>query len=104
MECVELAPAFEPRHTSESGSKLHALHTLRETRPTLSSVCAICSASAENLRKKTTISDIVIQRAGPRSRKYGGALRTDAPSPPLLLRHYKNFIFLIDPRGPVMAR
>src|SRR5436309_15251500 len=33
MECVELAPAFEPRHTSDSGSKLHALHTLRETRP-----------------------------------------------------------------------
>src|SRR5438094_1273588 len=29
MECVELAPAFEPRHTSDSGSKLHALHTLR---------------------------------------------------------------------------
>ena len=28
------------------------------------------------------------QRAGPRSRKYGGALRTDAPYPPLLLRHY----------------
>src|SRR5438552_11775227 len=36
MECVELAPAFEPRHTSDSGSKLHALHTLRETRPPLS--------------------------------------------------------------------
>src|SRR5205809_3992794 len=33
MECVELAPAVEPRHTSDSGSKLHALHTLRETRP-----------------------------------------------------------------------
>src|SRR5882724_10828959 len=44
--------------------------------------------SPGNLRKKTTISDIVIQRAGPRSRKYGGALRTDAPYPPLLLRHY----------------
>ena len=29
MECVELAPAFEPRYTSDSGSKLHALHTLR---------------------------------------------------------------------------
>src|SRR6266568_5600891 len=29
MECVELAPAFDPRHTSDSGSKLHALHTLR---------------------------------------------------------------------------
>src|SRR5207245_1827640 len=29
MECVELAPAFEPRDTSDSGSKLHALHTLR---------------------------------------------------------------------------
>src|SRR5439155_10720113 len=25
------------------------------------------------------------QRAGPRARKYGGALRTDAPYPPLLL-------------------
>src|SRR6266571_3976960 len=52
MECVELAPAFEPRHTSDSGSKLHALHTLRETRPPLSSVCAICSVSPENLGKK----------------------------------------------------
>src|SRR5207247_5586819 len=29
MECVELAPAFEPRYTSDTGSKLHALHTLR---------------------------------------------------------------------------
>src|SRR5947207_4460270 len=33
VQCVELAPAFEPRHTSDSGSKLHALHTLGETRP-----------------------------------------------------------------------
>src|SRR6266581_9785298 len=59
MECVELAPAFEPRHTSDSGSKLHALHTLRETRPPLSSVCAICSVSPENLRKKTRFSPIL---------------------------------------------
>src|SRR5437667_2803215 len=59
MECVELAPAFEPRHTSDSGSKLHALHTLRETRPSLSSVCAICSVSPENLRKKTRFSPIL---------------------------------------------
>src|SRR5439155_26357383 len=41
MECAELAPAFEPRHTSDSRSKLHALHTLRETRPPSSSVRAI---------------------------------------------------------------
>src|SRR5437773_3952267 len=81
MECVELAPAFEPRHTSDSGSKLHALHTLRETRPPLSSVCAICSVSPENLRKKTTISDIVIQRAAVHPRPQPGALRTDAPYP-----------------------
>src|SRR5439155_22455748 len=79
MECVELAPAFEPRHTSDSGSKLHALHTLRETRPPLSSVCAICSVSPKNLRKKNKIFAYIIQRAGPRSRKHGGALRTDAP-------------------------
>src|SRR5438552_19176812 len=59
MECVELAPAFEPRHTSDSGSKLHALHTLRETRPPLSSVRAICSVSPENLRKKTRFSPIL---------------------------------------------
>src|SRR5207247_4162991 len=59
MECVELAPAFEPRHTSDSGSKLHALHTLRETRPPLSSVYAICSVSPENLRKKTRFSPIL---------------------------------------------
>src|SRR5947199_6288896 len=59
MECVELAPAFEPRHTSDSGSKLHALHTLRETRPPLSSVCAICSVSPENLRKKTRFAPIL---------------------------------------------
>src|SRR6266571_364695 len=59
MECVELAPAFEPRHTSDSGSKLHALHTLRETRRPLSSVCAICPVSPENLRKKTSFSPIL---------------------------------------------
>src|SRR5437773_2915720 len=29
MECVELAPAFDPPGAYESGSKLHALHTLR---------------------------------------------------------------------------
>src|SRR5438874_13449573 len=65
MECVELAPAFEPRHTSDSGSKLHALHTLRETRPPLSSVCAICSVSPENLRKKTRFSPILSSAAQP---------------------------------------
>src|SRR5438128_1465811 len=59
MECVELAPALEPRHTSDSGSKLHALHTLRETRRPLSSVCAICSVSPGNLRKKTRFSHIL---------------------------------------------
>src|SRR5438128_9387810 len=64
MECVELAPAFEPRHTSDSGSKLHALHTLRETRPPLSSVCAICSVSPENLRKKTSFSPILFSAPG----------------------------------------
>src|SRR5437667_2862719 len=64
MECVELAPAFEPRHTSDSGSKLHALHTLRETRPPLSSVCAICSVSPENLRKKTRFSPILFSAPG----------------------------------------
>src|SRR5437773_4322634 len=64
MECVELAPAFEPRHTSDSGSKLHALHTLRETRPPLSSVCAICSVSPENLRKKTRFSPILSSAPG----------------------------------------
>src|SRR6266581_4346476 len=62
MECVELAPAFEPRHTTDSGSKLHALHTLRETRPPLSSVCAICSVSPENLRKKTRFSPILFSK------------------------------------------
>src|SRR5437667_12296126 len=64
MECVELAPAFEPRHTSDSGSKLHALHTLRETRPPLSSVCAICSVSPENLPKKTRFSPILFSAPG----------------------------------------
>src|SRR5438034_278898 len=64
MECLELAPAFEPRHTSDSGSKLHALHTLRETRPPLSSVCAICSVSPENLRKKTRFSPILFSAPG----------------------------------------
>src|SRR5436309_5398467 len=64
MECVELAPAFEPRHTSDSGSKLHALHTLRETRPPLSSVRAICSVSPENLRKKTRFSPILFSAPG----------------------------------------
>src|SRR5438094_9157787 len=81
MECVELAPAFEPRHTSDSGSKLHALHTLRETRPPLSSVCASCSASPENLRKKNKIFAYIIQRAAVHSRPQPGALRTDAPYP-----------------------
>src|SRR5437867_5231741 len=64
MECVELAPAFEPRHTSDSGSKLHALHTLRETRPPVSSVCAICSVSPGNLRKKTRFSPILFSAPG----------------------------------------
>src|SRR6266581_1617432 len=100
MECVELAPAFEPRHTSDSGSKLHALHTLRETRPPLSSVCAICSVSPENLRKKTRFSPILfIQRAGLRSGQCGGALRTDAPYPPLLLTHYRFKRFLLAVTG-----
>src|SRR5438093_5478524 len=58
----KLAPAFEPRHTSDSGSKLHALHTLRETRPPLSSVCAICSVSPGNLRKKTSFSPILFSK------------------------------------------
>src|SRR6266568_3631926 len=64
MECVELAPAFAPRHTSGSGIKLHGLHTLRETRPPLSSVCAICSVSPENLRKKTRFSPILFSAPG----------------------------------------
>src|SRR5438552_6042270 len=68
MECVELAPAFEPRHTSDSGSKLHALHTLRETRAPLSSVCAICSVSPENLRKKARFSPILFSTAPLRQR------------------------------------
>src|SRR5204863_4281421 len=71
MECVELAPAFEPRHTSDSGSKLHALHTLRETRPPLSSVCAICSVSPENLRKKTRFSPILFSAPEPEGRESG---------------------------------
>src|SRR6266571_3812109 len=80
MECVELAPAFEPRHTSDSGSKLHALHTLRETRPPLSSVCAICSVSPGNLRKKTRFSHILYYSARRRMPQIkAGALRTDAP-------------------------
>ncbi len=32
MECMELAPAFEPPTTNESASKLDALQTLREVR------------------------------------------------------------------------
>src|SRR5438046_1315316 len=35
MECVELAPAFDPPGAYESGSKLHALHTLRAAGPRL---------------------------------------------------------------------
>src|SRR5947199_7228850 len=81
MECVELAPAFEPRHTSDSGSKLHALHTLRETRPPLSSVCAICSVSPENLRKKTRFSPILFSAPA-----YAPATRRpeDSPRPALM--------------------
>src|SRR5438034_7705084 len=78
MECVELAPAFEPRHTSDSGSKLHALHTLRETRPPLSSVCAICSVSPKICAKKQDFRLYYsARRRTPRPQP--GALRTDAP-------------------------
>src|SRR5207249_4264770 len=93
MECVELAPAFEPRHTSDSGSKLHALHTLRETRPPLSSVCAIWSVSPENLRKKTRFSPILFS-APPHGQIEPGALRTDAPYPPSLIA-YARFYYLL---------
>src|SRR3989475_7400930 len=88
MECVELAPAFEPRHTSDSGSKPHALHTLRETRPPLSSVCAICSVSPESLRKKTRFSPILFSPPGHDLENTAAAPRTHAPYPPLLLRRY----------------
>src|SRR6266571_9174196 len=40
------------------------------------------------------------QRAGPRSRKYGGALRTDAPYPTLLLRHYSCLQILVATGNP----
>src|SRR5437867_2741005 len=59
MECVELAPAFEPPHTSDSGSKLHALHTLRETDRRCSPPMQFASYPPENLRKKTRFSDIL---------------------------------------------
>src|SRR5213593_523767 len=82
MECVELAPAVRCVARFESGSKLHALHTLRETRPPPPAPpVQFVPCSPGNLRKKTTISDIVIQRAGLRSGVYGGALNNMDESP-----------------------
>src|SRR5436190_1042425 len=88
MECVELAPAFEPPHTSDSGSKLHALHTLRETDRRCPPPMQFASYPPGKSAQKNKIFGYIIQGAGPRPRKYGGALRTGAPYPPLLLRHY----------------
>jgi len=88
MECVELAPAVRCVARFESGSKLHALHTLRETRPPpLLRPCNLSRVPRKSAQENNNFG-YSIQRAGPRSRKYGGALRTDAPYPPLLLRHY----------------
>src|SRR6266705_5909234 len=64
MECVELAPAFEPPHTSDSGSKLHAFHTLRETDRRCPPPMQFVSYPPENLRKKTRFSDILFSAPG----------------------------------------
>jgi len=76
---VELAPAFEPRYTSDSGSKLHALHTLRETRPHL--VLRLCNLSVfpEKSAHKNNILGETIQRAGLQTDLSDVALRTGAP-------------------------
>src|SRR5437899_19824 len=63
MECVELAPAFEPRHTSDSGSKLHALHTLRETTALVIPLCNLLRIPRKS-GQKDKIFAYIIQRAG----------------------------------------
>src|SRR5204862_7259056 len=45
--------------------------------------------------QKNKIFAYIIQRAGLRSGQCGGALRTDAPCPPLLLTHYRFKRFLL---------
>src|SRR6266571_7486069 len=94
MECVELAPAVEPRHTSDSGSKLHALHTLRETRPPPCSAGAICPlfprkicAEKQHLRiycsARRGIFEIVARRA--EDRRALPAVTDRLPSGPFLI-------------------
>src|SRR5438093_10220603 len=76
-----LLPLSDVWRGSKAGaSSTHSIRFAKHDRPPAPPV-QLVPCSPGNLRKKTTISDIVIQRAGLRSGVYGGALNNMDESP-----------------------
>src|SRR5438552_18078473 len=83
-----LLPLSDVWRGSKAGaSSTHSIRFARHDRPPVLRPCNL-SVFPGKSAQKNNIFGYIVQRARPRSRKYGGALRTDAPYPPLLLRHY----------------
>src|SRR5947208_6013035 len=82
-------PAVAPQgtHGFRLCARLHVARYSIKLSPTASAFQSKLAKTVTGQSRR--VGRVCPQRAGPRSRKYGGALRTDAPYPPLLLRHYK---------------